>query len=193
MTSHVSSSADEPSTTDAWNVVVTVHDEGYNRTRTALRPLGSVEETPFYNVLLLRVEDVTAFLTAVDGLLAADPRLAHDVSRILPLTRTFDVRAAGDLERAFATTTAVWLDRLAGRSIHVRLHTRGWGRELSRLAEERVLDDLLLSALEARGTPGRIEFDTPDAVVDVEVVGQRGGVALWTRQDLERHAFLRVD
>jgi tRNA(Ser,Leu) C12 N-acetylase TAN1 len=178
---------------DGWNVVVTVHDEGFSRTRRVLQRLGTVVETPFYNVLLLAADDIPELLTAVDGLLAADPRLAHDVARILPLSHTFDVRDSTELEQRFETIAAGWLDRLAGCAFHVRLHARGWGKELSRLAEERVLDDVVLRALAARGTPGRIGFDRPDVVIDVEVVGDRAGVALWTREDLDRFPFLRID
>ena len=178
---------------DGWNVVVTVYDDGFARTRRVLQRFGDVVDTPFYNVLLVRVDDVPDFLTAVGGLLATDPTLAHDVARILPLTYRFAVRDVADLEHEFAITATEWLDRLAGRSFHVRLHARGWGKEVSRLAEERVLDELLLGALVARGEPGRIAFDKPDAVIDVEVVGQWAGLALWTSEDLERYPFLRVD
>lgn len=182
-----------PPADESWNVVVTVHEEGYSRTRTVLQRLGNVVETPFYNVLLLEADNIPGFVTAADALLAADPRLAHDVARILPLSHTFDVRDSTELEQRFETIAAGWLDRLAGRGFHVRLHARGWGKELSRLAEERVLDDATLRALDARGTPGHIEFDRPDVVIDVEVVGDRAGVALWTREDLDRFPFLRID
>ncbi|HET6951316.1 MAG TPA: hypothetical protein VFI47_13120 [Acidimicrobiales bacterium] len=184
---------DEPWSTDGWNVVVTVRDEGYTRTRSVLQRVAPVIDTNLYNVLLMRIDDISAFLSSVDRLLADDPRLARDVSRILPLTHTFEVQDIAQLERQFGDAAAEWLDRLAGRSFHVRLHARGWGKEISRLAEERTLDSVLLNALDARGTPGTLEFDDPDLVIDVEVVGQRAGMALWTRDDLERHPFLRVD
>jgi tRNA(Ser,Leu) C12 N-acetylase TAN1 len=58
--------------------------------------------------------------------------------------------------------------------------------------EERFLDDALLDALEAAGTPGRIAFDDPDAVIDVETVGNRTGMSFWTRADLERYPFLKI-
>jgi tRNA(Ser,Leu) C12 N-acetylase TAN1 len=186
------SSPDELRPEDSWNVVVTVHEDGYARVRSVLQRIGPVQETDFYNVLLMRADDIPAFLVSVDCLFGDDPRLAHDVSRILPLTHTFELRDTGELERRFRDAAMGWLDRLAGRSFHVRLHARGWAKEVSRTAEERVLDTALLDALDARGTPGRIEFDDPDVVIDVEVVGERAGVALWTRADLQRHAYLQV-
>jgi tRNA(Ser,Leu) C12 N-acetylase TAN1 len=47
--------------------------------------------------------------------------------------------------------------------------------------------------LAAAGTPGSISFDDPDAIVAIESVGQRAGVSLWTREDLRRYPFLRLD
>lgn len=86
-----------------------------------------------------------------------------------------------------------WLTRLAGKSFHVRLHRRGFKRRLSSQEEERSLDTFLLQSLEQRGTPGRITFDDPDAIIAVETVGQRAGFSLWTREDMQRYPFLKLD
>jgi len=56
-----------------------------------------------------------------------------------------------------------------------------------------MLDEALLETLEHRGTPGRIDFDDPDFILDVETVGQRAGMSLWTREDLHRYPFLKLD
>jgi hypothetical protein len=55
------------------------------------------------------------------------------------------------------------------------------------------LDKVLLEALAQAGTPGQITFDDPDAIVAVETVGNRAGLALWTREDLQRYPFLNLD
>lgn len=183
----------EPGVMEDWNVVVTVRDHGYTRARRVLGRLGPVARTRFYNVLVMRTDDIPAFLEAVDDLLAEDPWLADDVSRILPLTQTFEFRDEADFERRARDVALAWLDRLAGRSFHVRLHGRGWNEETTRFDEERDLDEALLRALDAAGVPGRLTFDDADVVIDVETVGSRAGMALWTREDLERHPFLRVD
>ena len=41
--------------------------------------------------------------------------------------------------------------------------------------------------------PGQIGFEDPDAVIDIETVGNRAGISLWTREDLQRFEFLRPD
>jgi hypothetical protein len=50
-----------------------------------------------------------------------------------------------------------------------------------------------LEALRATGSPGRIVFDDPDAVVVVEAVGDRAGLSAWGREDLQRYPFLHLD
>jgi hypothetical protein len=52
---------------------------------------------------------------------------------------------------------------------------------------------VLLAALEAAGTPGRITFDDPDAILAVETVGRRAGPSLETREDLATYPFLGLN
>ena len=64
---------------------------------------------------------------------------------------------------------------------------------MSSQEEEQLMDKVLLEALETAGTPGSITFDDPDAIVAIETLGHRAGVSLWTRDDLRRYPFLRLD
>jgi hypothetical protein len=59
--------------------------------------------------------------------------------------------------------------------------------------EERFLDAALLEALAAAGTPGSITFEDPDAIISIETAGNWAGMSLWTREDLERYPFLKLD
>jgi hypothetical protein len=38
-----------------------------------------------------------------------------------------------------------------------------------------------------------VAFEDVDAVVSIETLDHRAGVSLWTREDLQRYPFLRVD
>jgi len=58
---------------------------------------------------------------------------------------------------------------------------------------EQLLDKVLLNVLAGEGSPGQIEYEDPDAVVLIEMVGQRAGLALFSREDLRRYPFLRLD
>jgi hypothetical protein len=55
------------------------------------------------------------------------------------------------------------------------------------------LDDALLDALKVAGTPGSISFSNPDAVIVIDTVDERAGVAFWDRHDLARYRLLRPD
>jgi tRNA(Ser,Leu) C12 N-acetylase TAN1 len=41
--------------------------------------------------------------------------------------------------------------------------------------------------------PASIDFQDPDAILAVETVGQRGGLSLWTREQLRTYPFLGLD
>ena len=41
--------------------------------------------------------------------------------------------------------------------------------------------------------PSRIAFADPDAVVAIDTVDDRAGIAVWVREDLEHHRLLRPD
>jgi hypothetical protein len=72
------------------------------------------------------------------------------------------------------------------------MHRRGFKGVLSTPKEERFLDDVLLDALEAAGKPGRIGFEEPDAIVQIETVDGRAGLSLWSAAELRRYPFLGV-
>jgi tRNA(Ser,Leu) C12 N-acetylase TAN1 len=82
---------------------------------------------------------------------------------------------------------------LRGKSFHVRLHRRGFKGRLSSQNEEGFLDGVLLEALEQSGTPGRITFADPDAIIAVETVDGQAGLSLWTREEMQRYPFIRPD
>jgi tRNA(Ser,Leu) C12 N-acetylase TAN1 len=83
--------------------------------------------------------------------------------------------------------------KLAGKSFHVRVHRRGFRRQLSARNEEQQLGAVLFEALEAAGSPATVTFGDPDAIVVIETVGERAGVSLFSREDMQRCPFLRFD
>lgn len=175
-----------------WNVVVSVHEGGYKRAKQLLAPFGRVRKTDYYNVLVLQVDDPQNFMDRLRSLTEIVPDVLQVLSRVVPVARTFAFQNAEEFEAKAREAALDWAPRLAGRSFHVRLYRRGFKGRLSSPEEERFLDEVLLGALERAGTPGRIAFDDPDAVIDVETVGNRCGMALWTREELHKYPFLKV-
>lgn len=176
-----------------WNVVATTQPHNYLRARQFLGQFGDVEQTDYFNVLVLRVDDPRGFLEAYAEKRAADPRFDEAFSRVVPLTETFDFTTPEAFEDKAKSVARTFLPQLGGQAFHVRMNRRGFKHEMSSQGEEQFLDGFILSALEARGRPGRITFDDPDAVLDVETVGERAGMSLWTAAELARFPFLKVD
>lgn len=177
-----------------WNVVATVRNEAYAEARRALGELGPVAKTDYFNVLVMAVPDVRAFAESLAAFWQADPDLAGILGRVTPLERTFELQSAAELEERAREAVAPWLEQLAGASFHVRMHRRGFKGRISSQAEERFLDGWIEARLAEAGRPAAtVTFADPDFILDLETVGQRGGVSLWSRDDLARYPFLRLD
>lgn len=173
-----------------WNVIVTVRHD-FDRALELLRPFGRAEGTNLHNVIAMRVPDPRGFLDEI-AQLPRDERFFETIGHVIPITHKLWFANADELERKAREIVLGWAPVLAGKSMHVRLHRRGRRGELARHELEQQLGAALLEELERRGTPGRIAFDDPDAIVVIETLHDEAGLALWTRDDFERHPFLRT-
>jgi hypothetical protein len=176
-----------------WNVVVTVHEEGWKPAKRFLSQAGVVSSTGYHDVLVMKVDDPGAFMGWLAGRVAAEPGLLNFISRAVPATHVFDFRDAQEFETRAREAALAFAPALAGRSFHVRMHRRGFGQQLSAHEAERRLGAALFEALQAAGTPARVTFDDPDAIVVIETVDDRAGVSLFSREDMQRCPFLRFD
>lgn len=175
-----------------WNLLVTSMEHHYRAVRRALRPLVRLRSSPFHNVFLGRAEDPAAVLDAVDALAASRRGFAAALGRILPIARTFVVdvaRFAAQVEEALEPL----LDEVAGRSFHVRVERRGHKGRIDSHVTEQAVGRWILDTLEAREAPGRVDFDDPDVVVAVEIVGDVAGITILPRALREAHRFVRID
>jgi tRNA(Ser,Leu) C12 N-acetylase TAN1 len=184
--------ASHPETRD-WNVIVSVESRRFRIAREALRDLGRVSRTPFYNILALKVADIPALLATLSEWQSLNPQILSCVSRIAPATETFSFSTKHEFEENACKSALKFVPQLAHKGFYVRIRRRGHKELISSHDQERLLDDALLAALQAADTPGRIAFEDPDAVIAVDTVGDWAGMALWTRQDLEQYPFLKVD
>jgi tRNA(Ser,Leu) C12 N-acetylase TAN1 len=176
-----------------WNALLTLKGERFRQPLGLLSRLWEVERSDFFNVLALRVADPTDLLERLRADQVAGGELTQCIGRVLPAQRRFTFQSPAEFEEKARAIVLEWAPRLAGKSFHLRLHRRGCKGELSTLEEERLLSDTVLEELERRGTPARIAFDDPDAVIDVETLGHDAGVSLWDREELARYPLLRVD
>ncbi len=176
-----------------WNVVISVREGGYAASRELLGRFAEVSRTHYFNVLVARVDEPRALLEILTELAVTLPDIPTFLARVVPLTVTFDFGSAERFEEQAREAVLRWTAELAGKSFHVRVHRRGFKRDLPSPDEERLLDATLLEAMEKAGTPGRISFDDPDAIVAVETVDNRAGLSLWNRDALRRYPLLGLD
>jgi hypothetical protein len=73
-----------------WNVVVSVFQDGFRRALRALQKLGQAERSPYYNVLVMKVEDPIALLEVIEKRTEENPALYDAISRVAPARRDFD-------------------------------------------------------------------------------------------------------
>ncbi len=176
-----------------WNVVVTVREGYYREARRFLAELGPVTGTDYYNVLVMRVPEPRELLRRLEEWREINPDLPAILGRVSPAEEVFGFQDPEELEERARTVVSGWLDRLAGKRFHVRMHRRGFKGRLSSQDEERFLDAHIREALQARGTDATVDFADPDVIIDVETVGQRAGMACWNRDDLAELSFLQLD
>jgi tRNA(Ser,Leu) C12 N-acetylase TAN1 len=175
-----------------WNILISVYQDGFRRTLHALKEFGSVERSPYHNVLVMKVEDPIALLDAVERKTEENTALYDAISRVAPAMHLVEFHSVEEFKEKLKPILIAWLPRLAGCSFHVRLHRRG-DRHLHTPENERLFDDMVLDAAAAAGAPCKIAFADPDAVIAIDTIDDRAGVGLWTREDLARHRLLRPD
>lgn len=173
-----------------WNVIATIRDGGFRRACRLLSLEGELSRTEFYNVVVMIVPDVDVFLGWLEKLWSESRAVGTVVAHVRPVRETFHFQSPEEFETKAKELALGLADRLAGKSFHVRIHRRGFKGRLSTKDEERLLADAVLAHLSSGGASARVAFDDPDAVLVVDTVGDRAGMALWTRDDLRRYPFL---
>lgn len=176
-----------------WNVLATVREGWIYQARAFLREFGPVHKSDFRNILVMKTDDIPLLMERLRVRMEEIPDGASFIGRIVPATHIFTFTTPEIFESKAKEIVSHWIPDLAGKSFHVRMHRRGFKGRLSGMDEEQFLDAFLLATLEKEGTPGRITFTDPDAIIAIETIAQRAGLALLTREDLQRYPFLRLD
>ena len=183
----------EGKTMQEWNVVLSVNKNGFKDAFRKLSRFGPIKKTGFFNVLFLRVYDISRLLEILREWTSDEPDALSFLSRLTPVTNTFTFQSPGEFEEKAKEIVLAWAPELAGKSFHVRMRRRGFKGKLSGLEEEQFLDTVLLEAIEKTGKAGRVAFDDPDVIVAIQTISQWAGLSLWTRDDLRRYPFIRPD
>ena len=177
-----------------WNAVVTVYDkDGYRLAKRLMSRFGRIDSTDYFNVLVMKVPDVDDFTREIFELFEQTPGFLNEISRVVPAHATIEFQSPQEFNEKASAVLRDWSERLAGKSFYIRLHRRGFKGRIASPDAERTLDDSVLERLRELDCPGRIDFEDPDFVIDIEMVGNRAGFSIWSRQELNRFDFLHVD
>jgi len=176
-----------------WNAVICVHEHGFKRAIDVLGDFGEVKRTEFFNVLLMRAENINLMLESLRARASKHPETLSFLARLIPATHSFIFNSADEFEHKAREIILAWTPHLAGKSFYVRIRRRGFKGKISSPGEERLLDFILLESLDKAGTPGRITFDNPDVIIAIETIGTWAGLSLVNREDRERYPFIKLD
>ncbi|MEW6419720.1 MAG: THUMP domain-containing protein [Nitrospirota bacterium] len=176
-----------------WNVVVSVKEKGFNQAINILKEFGPTSKTEFFNVLVMKVENIGEMCETLKKRQEEDTSYLSFLSRLIPVTKSFTFQTPDEFEQKVKEIVLEWIPQLEGKGFHVRMHRRGFKGRLSSLEEEKMLDEFLFELTKEGSNPGRITFEEPDVIISVETVAHRAGLSLWTREDLQRYPFVKVD
>jgi len=174
-----------------WNVVATSRGGHEYALLSAIGDLGWFESSSAKDVIVGLVDDRAEFLEKLSERLGHDDRIPASLGHVMPVART--VLLEGDpATKPLEDAVAELAGEIGGRSYHVRVDVHGHKGVIHGHHVELLLADVLWDALCRAGHAPRVVFDDPDVVVQVEVLGDRAGVAIVDRRMRERFPFLRV-
>ena len=184
---------DQMDSLQKWNAVINLNERGARQAYKKLGVFGTIRKTGFLNVLMMKVDDLAGMLETLRRWTQEDPQSLSFLSRVIPAAVTFTFQSPEEFEARAAEAVLQWAQALTGKGFHVRMRRRGFKGKLSSLDEEHFLDNTLLAAIEKAGAPGQITFDDPDAIIAVETIGPWAGLSIWSREELQRYPFIKLD
>lgn len=175
-----------------WNVLVDVREHCFSSTYLLLEKFGTVYQSDFENILLMKIDDTARFLAYLNSRIEKEPSIANLFNRVVPVTKTFSFQSQSEFKTKAKEVVLEWLPILEGKQFYVRMHRKGMKDCIDRHKEETFLDLVILQELERIGKPGLIGGIDPDVIVVVETISNQAGMSYWTSQDLKRYPWLKL-
>ena len=126
-----------------WNVVASVHEGAFVQACALLEEFGPVRRTDFFNVLVIRADDIHRMMEELRSRMSQDPDILSFIGRVVPVTQAFSFQSPDEFRRKAEDAVLKWAPELARKSFHVRMHRRGFKGRLSSEQEEKFLDNIL--------------------------------------------------
>lgn len=178
-------------TIEHWNVLVTTRNSRQRDVRRALAPVQRLFASGLRNVLIGQVDDMDVLLAGIEAACERQPFLRHWIGHVRPIERTFALDLPSFPEQ-LERECAGFLDRVGGRTFHVRVARRGNKGHIDTHATEVRLGAFLHDTLVARGLHPTVTFRDPDFVVTVDVLRDIVGLSIIPRALRQRSPFIKV-
>lgn len=176
-----------------WNAVAQVDEAHFGPAKFNLLKMGTVGETDWRDTLVLRVDDLDALLDRLERRFQADTGLFEVIRYVRPIHRHFQFDTPADFKSSVLDAALGFRSRLIGRHFDIRTSLRGSTEEFDPEEFRLRLGDVLQETLQGATTRPTPSDRLPEMLLDLETVGQTGGLACWSRPQLKRYPFLRFD
>jgi tRNA(Ser,Leu) C12 N-acetylase TAN1 len=174
-----------------WNILATSLEGRRDALLVALRKLGRFWRGGYQNVLVGAVDDHTVFLERVRDRLATDDLLASSLTKIVPVEQLIAFEPQ-ELSDAVIELVVPRVNRIAGKSFHVRLERRGLKGVVHTPTVERTVGQALVTAAAEHGAAATVTFADPDAIVAIETTGTTVAVGFLPRELRQAFPFVKV-
>ncbi len=175
------------------NTVVTVREGRTTDAKALFARMGApLLPSGFPRVFLTQVPDRASLAYELERQMALQPPRGGSILHAVPAEVAFLHASAGALEDKLYPIFNAWAASAADKSFHVRLHRRGVHERRSVQDEEARLASYVFDGLDARRQSAQVDFEDPDVVFYVDVVGRWAGASRLTREAMQRYPFLRV-
>ncbi|OGP71316.1 MAG: hypothetical protein A2W09_02455 [Deltaproteobacteria bacterium RBG_16_50_11] len=175
-----------------WNILATAAKEQQRYLLMFLNGYGEFKGSGFRDVVLGRVEDVDAFLGALENLREENPIKLNPLSQIVPLEKTFHFDLSDFKDKLKELLSSSYVDRIENKKFYLRVKRRGHKGEISSLEVEREVADFIMVFLEKAGKKALVNFNDPDCILIVETIGNWAGVGFITKEMKQKYSFVRI-
>jgi len=174
-----------------WNVLATAKEDQQRHLARKLKRLGDFRWSPFLGVLMGRVEDHQAFFDQLGRSEEIEPGFLLPLARVVPLDKTLTIDVASLVPMLKAEVLG-YADRIGSGAFYVRVERRGHKGEIHSQQLEQELAHALVELLTQKGHTPRVDFQNPDVIIAIEIVGDECGIGIITKSLRERYPFVKV-
>ncbi len=170
-----------------WNVVVIGERDTEKDLLEALEEDGEFERSGFRDVMVGYVEEIVEFLED------AEQRKYPYLNRVIPIDDAF-FASPEYLTDMLKKRVERYIDEIEpGETFGFRVERRGMKEEISSQKVEREVGGYFFDLVEKiHGRTPKVNNNKPDKLIVIEIIGDRCGIGIITREMREKYSVIKV-